>query len=577
MFKRTLFPSLGHVVKSFELLYQSNPVLTRVKIGVTLVQSVLPVVQLTVLKQLIDALSFLFDQNRATDVHDFWKWAVMFCIITLIWRILAVALESIDELLRQDLLNAIYTKVHTQSVALGMAYFDNPAYFDTLHRAQQESASQPMDLMNDLFNGFSSMITLLGIFSLIMGMNSGVGVLLLLLGIPLLIARLGRSRQMFEWRRNNTTSFRKSNYLDRLITARESAKEVRVFNQGTYLRARFSVVRHALHESTVRIIRKRSVLETFAVFFEIGALVGVLVLLFKQVELNAITVGGFVMIFEAFRKGQTTVLTWVVSLASFYSRKLSLVHLFDFLALPRQLDAVDGPAAEAGNVRLHQAFPERITSLEFEQVSFRYPDARESALEGVSFKVEMGQIALLKGLNGSGKSTILKLIARLYEPTSGRILINGIDIQTMRRADYRQHVGVILQDFVQYNFSLRDNVQLGRKDMPNPWRDTLADFTGVSKLLGKLPLGYDSLLGKMFAGGSELSMGQWQSVALMRALWTNPPVWLLDEPTGWMDVDKENHFLEQLPTLARDRLVILSHHAPLELLNKVGPLQVIQI
>lgn len=574
MIKRVLSPSWGHVVKSFSLLYQSNPVLTRIKIGITLLQSILPVLQLAVLKQLIDSLTTLFEQNTAADVYDFWKWAVMFCVITLVWRFLSVFLQSIDDLLRQDLMNTIYARVHAQSIGLGMSYFDNPNYFDTLHRAQQESASQPMDLMDDLFNTFSSAITLLGIFSVIMGMNSGAGLLLLVLGIPLLFTRLGRSKQMFAWRKNNTTSFRKTSYLDRLITSRETAKEVRIFTQGTYLRSRFLSVRHALQESIVRLIRKRGRMEIFAVLFEVAALAGVLVLLFKQVGLNTITVGGFVMIFEAFRKGQTTVLTLVTSLASFYSRKLSLVHLFDFLELPKQMDSFP---SEGKEIRLHQTFPERITSLEFDQVYFQYPDSKSWAIENVSFKVELGKIALLKGLNGAGKSTIIKLIARLYEPTKGRILMNGIDIQTILRIDYQQHVGVILQDFVQYNFSLRDNIQLGRKDMPNTWRDTLADFSGVSKILHKLPLGYDSLLGKMFHGGSEMSMGQWQSIALMRALWVNPPIWILDEPTGWMDADKENHFLEMLPKLAEDKLVILSHHAPVELLQKLIDVQVISL
>jgi ATP-binding cassette subfamily B protein len=152
-----------------------------------------------------------------------------------------------------------------------------------------------------------------------------------------------------------------------------------------------------------------------------------------------------------------------------------------------------------------------------------------------------------------------------------------MDIQTMPRNEYLQHIGVILQDFVQYNFSLRENIQLGRKDMPNTWRDTLADITGVNKIITKLPFGYDSLLGKMFQGGSEVSMGQWQSIALMRALWTNPPIWILDEPTGWMDADKENHFLRELPKLAHDKLVILSHHAPVELLTKLTEVHVISI
>lgn len=572
--KRIHSSALNHVIKSFELLYQSNPILTRVKIGVTFLQSVLPVLQLAVLKELIDALASLFDEKTATGVHDFWLWAVMFSVITLVWRFLTVALQSIDELLRQDLINTIYAKVHAQSMTLGMSYFDNPNYFDTLHRAQQESASEPMDLMEDLFNAFSSAITLLGIFLVILGMNPGIGLLLLVLGIPLLFTRLGRSKQMFNWRKSNTSSFRKSAYLDRLITARETAKEVRVFNQGSYLRSRFLSVRYALQESIVRLIRKRGRMESFVILFEISALVGVFVLLFNQVGLNTITIGGFVMIFESFRKGQTTVLSLVTSLASFYSRKLSLVHLFEFLDLPKDSEM---NAFNDSKIRLHQAFPERIISLEFEQVSFQYPGSNTWAIENISFRVEIGKIALLKGLNGAGKSTIMKLIARLYVPTKGTIRLNGVDIQTMPRNEYLQHIGVILQDFVQYNFSVRENIQLGRKDMPNTWRDTLADLTGVNRVTSKLPFGYDSLLGKMFHGGNELSMGQWQSIALMRALWTNPPVWILDEPTGWMDADKEDHFFSQLPKLAQEKLVILSHHAPIELLSKFIQVQVISI
>lgn len=567
--KKLQFPSLDLIGKAFKLLYASSPSLSWVKVSITLIQSVLPVLQLVLLKKLVDALTAFFVQNGHPVASEFWKWTILFCIVTLVWRVLSVALQALDDIIRQRLLSTLYHRVHTKAISLDMPYFDKPEYFDTLHRAQQEASSRPMELIEDLFNAFSAAVTLLGIFAVVCGMNIWVGLLLILLGIPLLITRLGRSKKMFEWRRDNTSIFRKTAYLDRIISSRESAKEVRIFDQGDFLKKRFVRLRKDLISAVFSIVKKRASLELFAVLFEISALAGVLFLLFRQLGLGGIGVGGFVMVFESFRKGQSTVLTMVTSLASYYSSRLSLVHLFDFLDLPEK-KPTSGPT---NTVR----FPEQVRSIEFRAVYFRYPDNLHWAVENLSFKAEVGKIILLKGLNGAGKSTILKLIARLYEAEQGEILINGIPITQFSTKDYLNNLGVILQDFVQYNFSLEDNIRLGRKPMPEAWRDRVAEISGVSRILPALPQGYATPLGKMFQGGHELSMGQWQSVALMRALWTDPQVLLLDEPSGWMDASKEDVFLAALPELAQNKILILSHHAPLEFLQRKLDVQVIQI
>jgi len=206
--------------------------------------------------------------------------------------------------------------------------------------------------------------------------------------------------------------------------------------------------------------------------------------------------------------------------------------------------------------------PESVRRIEFDDVSFSYPGSSELALKNVSLTLSAGESCLLIGANGAGKTTLIKLLIRLYEPTSGRILINGVDVREYGVDSLRRVVGVIFQNYLPFAFTARENIGIGAPEIMEDMQSVVAAArrAKADEFLERLPAQYDTCLSKLFTGGTELSGGQWQRVCLARLFMKNPSVFVLDEPTASLDIETEAHILNEIAHLAKDRLCILISH-----------------
>jgi ATP-binding cassette subfamily B protein len=273
-------------------------------------------------------------------------------------------------------------------------------------------------------------------------------------------------------------------------------------------------------------------------------------LLVNRAWSGAITIGSFVMLFEAFRRGQGYLSSLVGAISGLYDNRLFIGNLFEFL----ELQPTILPPAEPLPV------PADIHEVEFRDITFRYPDMDRDVLSHFSLRARKGGIVRIDGRNGFGKSTLIKLLLRLYDPQQGQVLVDGIDIRRFDPAALRSRMGVLFQDFLRFSLTVEENVALGdvqgRPDITGA-----LGLSGADEFVSRLPQGERTLLGRLFDGGSELSMGQWQRIALARALASDAPILLLDEPTAWLDADARRHLQQTLQQLQPGRIIILVTHS----------------
>ncbi|MBR6919218.1 MAG: ABC transporter ATP-binding protein, partial [Bacteroidales bacterium] len=481
-----------------------------------------------------------------------WICVAAFCLIYLLNRLCSIFDGYISGLLGEKTVINIQRMIQRQSAEVDMSYYDTPSYYDAMYMAQQESAHRPLVLLDQMTSLVSELITLVGVVCILCAFSLWTVPVMLLAGLPAILVHMRRVRVLYAWRKSRIKDNREANYHAALLTNRNFAKEVRSYGIAGFVQARFWEIRKRLYRQRRAISRKTSILAAFTACWDVVALLLILYLLFRNTLAGLLTVGGFVMYFQAFRKGGSAMQSLVKAVSGIYENHLFLSNLFQFLELEHRIQSPQNPVP----------FPAKIRDgIRFNNVSFSYPGAEANVLDRADYFFEPNRINRISGANGMGKTTLVKLLCRLYDAKEGSITIDGTDIRQFDVKELRDNIAVIFQDFVGYAFTAEENVKMGRRsaDDLNCFADAVS-ASGADEVIAKLTHGEKTLLGKLFEGGEELSMGQWQRIALARALYKKAPILVLDEPNSWMDAGGRANFRKHLPELCRDRLVILISH-----------------
>lgn len=537
--------------KALLMVRRCDPWSFRRRLLYELLQSLLPLLSLYILKLLIDSVTNP-ESNISLFNFQFSPFTLLLalCLVFLLNRIVSALSSVNNDVLSQRLIDHVSDLLQRQSARLDMQYYDTPAYHDTLHRAQQEASYRPLQILTNFMALGGSMVSIIGVVAMLLTASWWVIVVMVVAVLPGFAVRLYKARRIYRFRRENTQSYRRTAYYSAILTAREFAKELRTFNLAPLFRGRFVEVRKQLVGRLLSISRRLGMLDILCAFIEATAMFAIVWLLLDQAFAGAITIGTFVMLFEAFRRGQGYLRNLVGGIAGLYDNRLFIGNLFEFLSLkPAIVDPVD--AVEV---------PGEITQVEFRNITFRYPDMERDVLKDFSLTARKGQITRIDGYNGFGKSTLVKLLLRLYDPDAGSVLLDGIDIRRFQPRQLRGTIGVLFQDFARFNCTMTENVSFGTPDGEADIQRALA-LSGADQVADRLPKGADTLLGRLFDGGSELSMGQWQRVALARALASDAPILILDEPSAWLDHDARGHLDETLQKLKEDKIIIIITHS----------------
>ena len=473
--------------------------------------------------------------------------------IAVLQSLAAAATRWVGEAQSQAVTDTMYGVLHEKSMEVDLSYYENAGFKDKLHRAQREAPYRPRRMVASLTEVGLNGMTLLGMAGLLISYHWAVLPVLVLSSLPGVFLRLKYSSHFYSWERKATARDRESLYTNMLLTTVEFAKELRLFGLGKMFRERFNGLRDGLRAEKLTITRQRSFAEFVGEALAVLGVFGVLGAMCISALTGAIAVGGLVMYHGALQKAWSSLGLTLRGVSLLYEDNLFVADLFEFLAVKPQVTSPANPKPTPN--------PKSAT-LKLENVTFHYPHDERIVLRNLNLEIAPGEHVALVGTNGCGKTTLVKLLCRLYEPTKGSIQLGGVTLPELELDDYRSKIGVLMQDFCRYQMSLRENVWLGdiSRGPNDPNIDLAIADASIDKLIANLPEGVESMLGTTFTGGHELSTGQWQKIALARMLARDAPILLLDEPTSALDAQAEEELISKLREVAVGRTTLLISH-----------------
>jgi ATP-binding cassette subfamily B protein len=540
--------------RAWRLVWQAGPWLTIASLALLVLQSALPLLALYLAKLIVDAITIgVTSQDAAVALHSVMRLIALAAGVTLISSWCNSLARVVGEVHAQLVTDHMHDVLHTKSIEVDLEYYENSQYYDTLHRAQQEGPYRPTRITKGLTTVCQTGLSLGMMATLLLLFHWGIAVILFATVVPEVFARLKYANKMYIWQRKRTSTERRAQYFDWMLTVSNYAQEIRLFDLGHLFMRRFRDLRDRLRQEKLQISVRCSATELTAQTSAILAVFGAYALLAHQAVRGIMTLGDLIMYFAAFQRGQDLLRQMLSSLASLYEDNLFLTNLYEFLDLKRK---VVEPTHPMPVPRPMQA------GIIFHRVYFRYTTGSRQVLSDINLTIPAGAMVALVGENGSGKTTLIKLLARLYDPTSGSITIDGINLRQFQTSALRREISVIFQDYMRYNLTARENIWFGNADLPsNAGRiAAAARQSGVDAVITGLPGGYDTVLGKWFEDGEELSVGEWQKVALARAFLREAQIFVLDEPTSAMDARAEYELFRRFHHLARGQTVILISH-----------------
>jgi ATP-binding cassette subfamily B protein len=528
------------------MAWRSSPPTAALWIAVLGIGALLPIGVVWVGKQIVDAVV-------AAEVERALWWVVAELVLVACVAAAQRGGSMLRSLLGVRLGLSLNLQILRKAQTLELQHFQDPEFYDQLTRARREATHRPLAVAGELLGLLGALVTVLGFAALLLSFSKLAVLLLLLAALPAVLAELRFSRRVFDLRNRRATDARMLGYLEYVLASDEHAKEVMMLDLAPTLLKRYENVSEDIWKEERSLALRR----TFWVILlaQIGTVsfYGCYALIAVQAATGAIGLGDMTMYVLAFRQGQLTVQGILLSLGSLYEHDLYMSNLLGFLAIPvESRPRALGPAP----VRAERG-------IRFEGVGFRYPDQDRFALRNIDLLIPPGQTMALVGHNGAGKSTFIKLLSGLYEPSEGRILLDGHDLRGYPRDELRRRLSVVFQDFNQYQLSARENVGFGSPvhlDDGARVHEAVAEG-GAAELIAELPAGIDTQLGRWFHGGVDLSGGQWQRIALARAFMRRESdVLVLDEPTAALDIDAEGEMFERVRELARGRTLVLISH-----------------
>ncbi|SDR21634.1 ABC transporter ATP-binding protein [Thermostaphylospora chromogena] len=533
------------------MFWRLSPIRATVMAVLAWISALVPAAQIAMTAAAVDAAVAAAQGAPGASSGLFWAASGLVSIMVAA-HVLQSAEDYLASILRLELAARIGELVMEKGVRMDMASYENPEVYDRLQRAYRESnGSRAFQIFAGLIATVTSLVKLVSISGVLLSWNPWIALIVLFSPVPAALANVifGKLEYQVEYARSQNR--RRTNYYQQLTTKDHSFKEVRLFQLGDFFISRYRALIRDFFKIDRSLARKQQAysagLGLLTVLASACALVFAMLSAVENRQFGQLT---------AYLQGVAGVGAAVqgllAGLTGLYQNTLYAGNLFDFLNLPESRIA-------SGT----RDFPRRLThGIEFRDVTFRYPGSTRNSVNGLSFFIPAGACCALVGENGAGKSTVVKLLTRLYEPTGGTILIDGHPIEEYDLDQLHRNIGVIFQDFIRYELTARENIGLGRVDALDDDEAirTAAAHTGADEVIERLDGGYDATLGRHFEGGQQLSGGQWQKIAIARALMRGAPIVILDEPTAAIDAGAEVEIFDRFRRSQKGSTSLLIAH-----------------
>ena len=518
----------------------------------SLVAGVMPAAIAWVGKLIVDSVVQAAQTGAADDQRAALTWVIVELGLVVLLAAAQRGLTTCQQLLRALLGQRVNEMILEKALTLDLAAFEDSELYDRMTRARREASQRPLSLVMRSFQLAQHSFSLIAYSGLLLQLSVWALVILVVAAVPSFFVETRFSAtafRLFTWRAPET---RKQNYLEVLLAREDFAKEVKLFDLGSVFLGRYRDIFEELYAEDRALTLRRGIWGLVLGLLSTVAFYGAYAWIALETIAKRITLGDMTMYLLVFKQGQAALASILASIGGMYEDSLYLSNLYEYL---------DYEAPDEGGTAVVGPMPG--DGIRFEHVSFSYPGADAPALDDVSLHLRPGRKLALVGENGAGKTTLIKLLTRLYRPSEGRIVLDGLELDAWDLDALRKRIGVIFQDFVRYQLAAGENVGVGDVrgfSDPDRWR-TAAEKGMAHDFIDRLPEGYETQLGRWFEDGQELSLGQWQKVALSRAFMRDEAdILVLDEPTASMDAEAEATVFERFGRLAEDKMVILISH-----------------
>lgn len=559
--------SLENMIENLKIVFKHSKFYIIFLVFVKIIEGLIPVANLWVLNKLINTVSKVIDQPNSNTFNTLYLLIGMQILLMIIPYILNMLSNYLSTKQEMKLELVMETLVFNKIVNVPYHYFDSPDFYNHLQRIKYlQLGKHILSPVNTLLNMIASSISIVSLFIYLLNIDNKIAILALASILPMLFIYLAIGKKQHNLMIKQTLITREANYIKQLIQSKESMKEIRIFSIYNYLYKKWNELFLKKQDETLKLLKKSYPPKIGLEIFNLLTYSIVLILIIRLIKQGIIQVGEFLTIPQAFKNVQSGVNQLSVNLSLLYTQQLKTNDIFTFLNLEEE--------SSDSNTIEHSKFPNPImNNITFNNVSFSYPGTKKEALKNISISINKNEKIAIVGENGSGKTTLVNCLLRLYIPTKGSILIDGIDIQNFDLNLYRGNVTAIFQDFVKYDFSVQENIGIGDVDRLDNIEQIqkLAMKTGVDNFVKKFEKQYQEQLGRMLKMGEELSGGEWQKIALTRALFRESEIIVLDEPTSAMDARSEYELYENFSELSKNKIVIYISHrlASAKLADKV--------
>lgn len=538
--------------RAIELVWSTNRRLTIVLALFTLIGGLVPAAVAYAGKLIVDAVVLASRTGLESDRWSALGYLGFEAVMVAVQSGSKQGLGLCQSLLRVLLGQKVNELILEKALTLNLSHFEDSEFYDKMSRARREASSRPLSLVGRTFGIVQDSLTLITYGGLLIQFSVWAVVMLMLAAVPAFVAETrfaGEAFRLFRWR---TPETREQNYLEWLIANESPAMEIRLYQLGPMLLDRYRRIFHRLYAEDRDLTVRRGIWSYLLSLVSSAAFYGAYVWIALETIAGRISLGQLTMYLVVFRQGQGAFASILSSIGGMYEDSLYLSNLYEFLEqdIPKSKGSATQGVLENDGLR-------------FENVTFYYPESQQPTLNNVSFHLKPGEKLAIVGENGSGKTTLIKLLTRLYTPTSGRILLDGLDLQSWDIETLQRRIGVIFQNFMRYQFTVGENVGVGDVlNLEDRDRWYIASDKGNSlSFIKQMSEEFDTRLGRWFKTGRELSGGQWQRIALSRAFMrSSADLLVLDEPTSAMDAESEVQIFDRFREMTPNQMAILISH-----------------
>ena len=548
---RTRLASLRNISPLLGMVWDTSPPLVAVTTALRLVRALLPLAMLWVSKLILDGVVTWIRRGNG-NAAGLWKLVALELGLAVLSDLLARANSLADSLLGDRFTNRISVRIIEHATKLDLASFEDPVFYDKLERARRQTTGR-IGLLAAVLNVAQDTLSLISLSVGLIVFSPWLMVLLVAAVIPAFLGETHFTTLAYSVLYRWTPQRRLLDYIRLLGASNQSAKEIKIFGLGPHLAERYREVSDRIYEDNKKVAVKRASVGFLLNLVSTGGYYGAYAVVLIRTLAGAISVGTFTFLTGAFSRSRMYIEKILQSFTDISDQALYLKDLFEFFEMQ--------PAIHSTPHALPAPRPIR-DGFEFRNVGFAYPGSTHMVVENINFRLEAQEKIALIGENGAGKTTLVKLLARLYDPTAGQILLDGADLRDYDVEDLRKEIGVIFQDYMRYELLAKENIGFGKiEDLADQSRIEMAAHKSMAfQVIGKLPNGYDQMIGRRFDGGVDLSGGEWQKFALARAYMRDAQLLILDEPTATLDARAEYEVFRRFAELTKGRMAVLISH-----------------